>query len=177
MKKIPGVKGLSSKNLFICGTPLQSLIIRQIIEKEGLEKDDCMLFFYTYVQNDKYDYYYEELSKYFSESIYFVNEYRFPSYATNSKKIFSKLEYENIYFGAVHSSLVLLALSGRKHEKIFTFDDGLANIYEGTYSHKYGLSLKKFLGLSIFGNRYTMQRIRNETQGHYTVSGGFVSAG
>jgi beta-galactosamide-alpha-2,3-sialyltransferase len=148
---------------------LQSLIIRQIIEKEGLRKDDCKLFFYTYVQNSKYDYYYEKLSEYFSESIYFVNEYKFPSYAINSKKIFSQLEYENIYFAAVHSSLVLLALSAGKHEKIYTFDDGLANIYKGIYSHRFGLSLKKFLGLGIFGNTYTMQRIRNETQAHYTI--------
>lgn len=164
-----GVAGLSATNLFICGTPLQSLIIRQIIEEECLKKADCKLFFYTYVQNSKYDYYYEKLSECFSESIYFVNEYKYPSYAINSKKIFSKLDYNNIYFAAVHSSLVLLALSAGKHEKMYTFDDGLANIYKGTYSHRYGLSLKKFLGLGLFGNTYTMQRIRNETEAHYTI--------
>lgn len=161
---------MPGKNLFICGTPLQSLIVRKIIESEGLDKKNCILFFYTYVKNDKNDRYYKLLSELFCESYYYLCENKYPNYIIESKKIFSGLNFSNIYFAAVHSSFVLTALSMGKHKKIYTFDDGTANVNpSSSYAAKYGLSLKKFLGLGLFGNRYSIQRIRKETLAHYTI--------
>lgn len=165
---------MSKKNLFICGTPLQSIIVKKIIESEGLEKKNCILFFYTYVKNDKHDRYYALLSELFSESYYYLCDNKYPSYVIDAKKIFSGLDFSNIYFAAVHSSFVLLALSLGKHKRIYTFDDGTANVFpRSSYAAKYGLSFKKFFGLVLFGNRYNIQRIRNESLAHYTIYPGF----
>lgn len=165
---------MSDKSLFICGTPLQSLIIRKIIELKGLQKSDCTLFFYTYVKNKKHDYYYHQLAEHFSESFYYHCHNQYPRYVIESRKILSRLEFDDIYFAAVTSNFVLTTLSLNIHKRMYTFDDGTANVSpKSSYAAKHGLSLKKLLGLGVFGNRYSLQKIRNETLAHYTIYPGF----
>jgi N-acetyllactosaminide alpha-2,3-sialyltransferase len=158
------------KSLFICGTPLQSLIAAKIIEKNNLTPDDCSLFFYSGVRNKKYDYYYRLLSERCSKSVFYYCDFKFPSYLAKAKEILSDMEYQSVYLASVNSVFSLLALSLGKHSFLYTFDDGTANLSsKSSYAATYGLTIKKYLGLKLFGNSYSIDRIRKESLGHYTI--------
>lgn len=161
---------MHAKKLFICGTPLQALIIERIIELESIPKQNCVLFFYTYVENEKYLHAYERMIPLFSENHYYFCNNKFPGYAVDARKIFSSIDYQTVYFASAVSSFVLLALSTAKKPEIITFDDGTANISPNSlYASKYGITLKKAAALALFGNRYHLHKIRNESLRHYTL--------
>jgi beta-galactosamide-alpha-2,3-sialyltransferase len=165
---------LSGLKLFLCGTPLHSLMAKRIIEHENIDKDECVLFFYSRVMNKKYEYYFSQISTLFSESIYFYSDSRYPRYLIEARKILEEIEYDSLYFGNACVPYVLLALSAGKHKEVVTFDDGVQNIFAGSpFASKYGMSLKKYLGMLPFGNKYSLQKIRNETSRHYTIYPGF----
>ena len=158
------------KSLFICGTPLQSLIAAKIIEENDLAAEDCSLFFYSGVRNRKYDYYYGLLSERCSKSVFYFCDFRFPSYLAKAKRILSDMEYTSVYLASVNSVFSLLALSLKKHSFLYTFDDGTANLSpKSSYAATFGLTMKKFLGLKVFGNSYSIDRIRKESLAHYTI--------
>jgi len=164
------------KNLFICGTPLQSLIASRIIELNNLTSNDCTLFFYSAVKNRKYDHYYRLLSKQCAHSVFYYCDFKFPGYITNAKKILSEMDYMTVYLASVNSVFSLAALSLRKHRFLYTFDDGTANLSpSSSYAKTYGLSLKKYLALKLLGNTYSVQKIRQESQGHYTIYPGLTN--
>ncbi|AUN93896.1 glycosyltransferase family 52 [Pseudazoarcus pumilus] len=161
------------RRLFICGTPLQALLIERIIELESLSKDECILFFYTYSINDKYAHAYERICPLFHEAHHYFCDNKYPGYARDARRLFSNLDYQAVYFASAISSFVLLALSCAQNPEIVTFDDGTANISQNSlYASKYGLTLKKALALALFGNRYHLQRIRKESRRHYTLHPG-----
>lgn len=161
---------IRSRKLFICGTPLQSLLIQRIIETEGIEKKDCHLFFYTYNSNPKYERAFRKISHLFDGTHYHFCDNTFPKLAIQAKKIFSDVDYQEVYFASAISNFVFLALSKKDGVKITTFDDGTANISSTSlYASTYGLSIKKALGLALFGNRYSLKRIRKESRVHYTL--------
>lgn len=164
------------KNLFICGTPLQSLIAVRIIEVNNFAPEDCILFFYSAVKNRKYEHYYRLLSERCAQSVFYFCDFNFPGYIAKAKKIFSGMDYSRVYLASVNSVFVLVALSLKKHHSLYTFDDGTANLSpSSSYAETYGLSIKKYLALKLFGNTYSIQKIRQESLGHYTLYPGFTN--
>lgn len=164
------------KSLFICGTPLQSLIAARIIDLNNLAAEDCILFFYSGVGNKKYDHYYRLLSERCAQSVFYYCDFKFPGYIAKAKKIFSGMDYTTVYLASVNSVFVFLALSLEKHRYLYTFDDGTANLSpSSSYAESYGLSVKKYLALKLFGNTYSIQKIRKETRGHYTIYPNFTN--
>ncbi len=164
------------KKLFICGTPLQSLIAARIIEKNNLAADDCILFFYSGVKNKKYDHYYRFLSERCAQSVFYYCDFKFPGYIAQAKKIFAGMDYDTVYLASVNSVFVFLALSLKKQRYLYTFDDGTANLSRSSsYAETYGLTVKKYLALKLFGNTYSIHRIRRETLGHYTIYPNFTN--
>lgn len=158
------------RHLFICGTPLQSLIAARIIEVNDLAAQDCVLFFYSAIKNKKYDHYYRFLSERCAHSVFYYCDFKFPGYIAKAKKIFAGMDYGTVYLAAVNSVFALIALSLKKHRCLYTFDDGTANLSpSSSYAETYGLSLKKYLALKLFGNTYSIQKIRRESLGHYTI--------
>lgn len=162
------------RKLFICGTPLQSLIAERIMDEEGLDKEQCSLFFYSYGDNDKYRYYYDRLATRCGRSCFYVSDFKYPDYILNAKKVLKNFEFDTIYLGSVTSVFCLMALSLRNHKSLITFDDGSANIRPNSdYARKYGFSVKKYLAMKLLGNKYSLRRIRQETQAHYTIYANF----
>ena len=72
-----------------------------------------------------------------------------------------ELEYSSAYLASVSSVFVLLALSLKKHRRLYTFDDGTANLSpSSSYAETYELSVKKYLALKLFGNKYSSRNHR-----------------
>lgn len=165
---------MPSMNLFLCGTPLHSLMAKRIIEYEELDKSQCALFFYSRFKSKKYEHYYDQISNLCEQSVFFYTESSYPGYLIEAKKVLKGFDYDCLYFGNAGSPYVLLALSAGKHQELVTFDDGVQNIFAGSpFASKHGISLRKYLGLLPFRNRYTVQRIREESSRHYTIYPGF----
>ncbi|MEH6588506.1 MAG: glycosyltransferase family 52 [Halioglobus sp.] len=158
------------KNLFICATPLQSLIAAKIIEVRKLEKTDCFLFYYSKVRNSKIDYYYQSLSEKCTQSTFHECQGGIHRRAAIARNFFQEVDYTNVYFASAHSIYVQWALSQKKHVKIFTFDDGNANLTPvSRLNTKYGHSLKKHIASMFLGNTYSIDKIKAETIEHYTI--------
>tara|TARA_B100000029_G_C17343789_1_gene876272 strand:+ start:140 stop:862 length:723 start_codon:yes stop_codon:yes gene_type:complete len=69
---------------------------------------------------------------------------------------------------AIDSPLIQFILSQNKHEKIFTFDDGIGNLTK-KYNMDFKLSLlKKFL-YWIVGNKYNKKKILLKSSDHFTI--------
>lgn len=152
------------------------MIAARIIEVNDLAAQDCVLFFYSAIRNKKYDHYYRFLSKRCAHSVFYLCDFRFPSYIAKAKKILSEMDYGTVYLAAVNSVFVLIALSLKKHHYLYTFDDGTANLSpSSSYARTYGLSIKKYLALKLFGNTYSIQKIRQESLGHYTIYPDFTN--
>ena len=146
------------------------MIAARIIESNSLVAEDCILFFYSGVRNKKYDHYYRLLSERCAQSVFYYCDFKFPGYVAKAKKIFSAMDYSTVYLASVNSVFALLALSLKKHRNLYTFDDGTANLSpSSSYAETSGLSIKKYLALKLFGNTYSIQRIRQESLGHYTI--------
>lgn len=147
---------------------------KRIIETENIDREECALFFYSRVKNKKYEHYFDQVSPLFSESIFFYTESGYPGYVFEARKVLKGIDYDRLYFGNACVPYVLLALKPGKHKEIVTFDDGVQNVFTGSpFASRYGMSLKKYLGMLAFGNRYSLQKIRNEASRHYTIYPGF----
>ncbi|QBM16370.1 hypothetical protein MARI_04500 [Marinobacter sp. JH2] len=155
--------------LFICCTPLQGIIARRIIEAEGLDKDLCHVFFYTSFDNEIYRNYYNQVRKLCSTGFYYVWKPNFPAYIKDSKSYFSSISYHSCWFASIDSIFVQLSL-GRGGKDIYTFDDGAANVVSEShyYRNEKVLNYKKWI-FWLLGNRYSRDRIKDESIRHYTI--------
>ena len=159
----------AGKKLFICCTPLQGIIARRIIEMEGFKKEDCVVFYYTSFDSEVYRNYYKDLMELCSEGLYYVWKPNFPIYVLDAKKFFKKFKFQDYYFASIDSIFVQLALSTGKKYKIYTFDDGTANIVAGSnYLKNQKISFKRSIFFTL-GNRFSSQKIRKNIVKHYTI--------
>lgn len=157
-------------SLFICCTPLQGLIAKRIIQEKNIRPEKCSIFYYTSHDNAVYRETFEELEKLSNNAIFFHWKPNFPKYFYTVKKLARNLTYNTIYLASIDSILAQILLSQKKHRKIYTFDDGTANIVKGSCYHS-GLQSdkKKRTIFWLLGNRYCINKIKKETSIHYTI--------
>lgn len=164
-------KNIVSRDLFMCVTPLQMLIAKKIIESplyDGLSPD---LVLVPLSNSEKYKYYFQRLSSHCLRSIK-VRNLKFPFNLYYIARYFLLRRYRRIYVASIDSSFFQLLSSFLIFREIRTFDDGTANIFEGSiyYNDNNGLLSKiKRLIFRMSGNRYSRERFINESTVHYTI--------
>ena len=134
------------KNLFICLTPLQSLIAQSLIRKTVPTPADLLMICYAETDNAKFRHYYQETAQLCQYAQFiripqntWLREITLPFITKNLSK-----QYDTIYAASIDNPNVQYPLSHLSFKKLETFDDGTANLYPDSIlyqNQKYG---KKF---------------------------------
>ncbi|OFV45934.1 MULTISPECIES: glycosyltransferase family 52 [Oligella] len=160
------------KSLFVCTTPLQSLIAEKIISHEGLDKSDCILIYIALTDNNKNYYYFSKLSNgmYLGD---YIKTNRSLATVTHLRKILKNKKF-NVYIGSIDDTLVHYVLSFVDCQELVTFDDGTANIFINSTFFT-GVERGIFRGFIlkvvnyILGNRFTLEKVKSKLKKHYTI--------
>lgn len=156
--------------LILCCTPLQLMIAKSIIKTEKISH--FKLLYFTVVDGEKHRRYYEKLADFSVASEYVHLNSRFPFHFPRYARALSRLnagEEMEIACASIDNFYVQHAIRKYKYKKIFTFDDGTANIspqsayYIARRSHLYNFARKLLRG-SI-----NEQWIRRQAVLHYTI--------
>lgn len=164
----------SNKNLLVCLTPLQMLIASKIVEQNPAIYDVLCI---SYNQNEKYDYYFDKLSKLCQASYKFIiysdskifRMFDFLRFKFFLFHFFSK-RYNTIFVASIDNPFLHLSLSHINKNNIITFDDGSANINKDSIYYKYVEKSKiQRVVLRLLGSNYNISKILSETKLHYTI--------
>lgn len=161
-----------STNLIICTTPLQIIIAEAIVNLYPSETFDLIVV--TSSDNTKYRYYYDRLSQLCHNYLFYKNResivdfLQFITVLKLTKKIHMK--YENIYLASIDSRYIQYVVSKNHEAKVFTFDDGTANILPNTiYSEEIIPAFFKRSIWRLLGIKYYMNDIKELSLLHYTI--------
>lgn len=167
----------------MCVTPLQMLIAKKIIELNPNEIFDFVLMPGAKM-NDKFKYYFNKLSEKTSQSFYYELDgvsglkkiYKFYDFIKVFKSNFKITEYNKYYIASIDNKFFQAILSKRKRDsKIYTFDDGVANIYkESIYYVSHNDFIRDFFWNSM-GVTCNMDDIKKNTELHYTIYKNFAN--
>lgn len=163
-------------SLCVCFTPLNVLIARRVAEINNIKFSKGV--FITSVDTEKQRYYAKVMQE-FCETV----DYTVPNDNGNikpkhlsilvrrikSRKFFSQYAHVNsVYIATSYSDLVFEFLSSVRFEKLYTYDDGLINIFnDGTLVRIYDWKAKFFLILA--GVTYWPTKFMAKTTLHYTI--------
>ena len=160
------------KDLYICLTPLQVVIAKNIVEykSDSKVKPDFILF--PLADTERFKCYFNSMSVLCDKSIYWKNTRKFPLYVIDiAKKYFGK-QYDCVYLSSIDSIHIQYILSFIEFNEINTFDDGTVNIaVSGTY-HKDQPSWSEFfkrLVRRVSFNRFSSGKIKSLSSRHYTL--------
>lgn len=161
-----------SNNLILCSTVLQTLIAREIIRMEGLEKNQIELFYYTAVDNEINQAYYSLLGEFVDEKNYFYLNKKVFQVLPLIKRLFYKRKYDTVYLASIDSPLIYFILSFIRFNRLVTFDDGTANIVKTSIYYFPSKGIKVFcrdIFYFLLGNRYSLKKIKKQIANHYTI--------
>lgn len=173
----------SSDNLIICLTPLQMLIAEKIIEKNSDKTFDLLVI--SLFDNDKYKYYYSKLENKVRNANYFVykpagfykNLKNFFDFKKFYKKNFNNKVYSGYYLASIDSRHCQYILSLCENFKLYTFDDGTANIFaDSLYFVDRKTSFIKKIFLNMNGIRKHSNDLKDMSLKHYTIYDGISNA-
>lgn len=166
------------KDLYICHTPLQVVIAKNIIKSKMYStiKPDFVLI--PLADTARFRYYFQLMSELCDESIYLneIRTKRFPFYAHYIARRFRNKEYKCVYLANIDSAQIQLILSFIKFDEINTFDDGTANISKnGNYYNDKPSWTERLrrIARKIIGNRFSSEKIKKLSSKHYTIYPGF----
>lgn len=166
------------RDIFLCRTPLQAVYVETIIKKNGKESD---VVFLKPVNSSFQDYAIYNLTKLEKVSnIYvfnlFTRKNKFLGLLEHLYVIFSILirfygkSYDSVYIASIDCLPFQILLNYLKVIKIFTYDDGSANINKkSSYYKSDDYSLPMRIISSIFLNKTTKKTIVNQSLKHYTM--------
>ncbi|MFW1923300.1 glycosyltransferase family 52 [Acinetobacter geminorum] len=163
-----------NKSLFICMTPLQILIARSIIISNKIMNYSFLIFYYN--DNNKYKYYIDLLKREGVEvSIYKIDSktkierlfeiWKVKKFIKQNKLV----NFYNIYVSSVDNTLIHAALQKLRFINLYTYDDGLANLYSNSSYYldkesKIQKIIKIFLGI-----RWSLGLIKDKSLKHYSI--------
>ncbi|KHS85092.1 MULTISPECIES: glycosyltransferase family 52 [Pectobacterium] len=157
-------------NVFLCFTPLQCLIARRVIYQIG---GDNQLVYIVDNDNEKSRLYFEKTKKTCING-YYVK-------LTNNRLInclsimkmalrLRKMKIDCVFLASIDNVYMQMFLSYINFNKLYTFDDGLANIYP--YGIYYNESKVGFIRRFIFkfiSLQFSMGKIKALSARHYTI--------
>lgn len=165
-------------NLIICMTPLQVLIAKEVV-KDRYE-DSFIGLYMTYNNNEKHSYYYEILKKTcrLTSFILLENESfikRINTFYRLQRQLrsldLSKRYIDCIFLASVDTMFVQYIVSKVRFNKLITFDDGTANIFQNScYFIQQEQSLSKKIFRHLLSVKYnTVDDMKNISSLHYTI--------
>lgn len=157
----------SERSLFVCYTPLQSKIASRIIQDKHIKEYD--VFYFTHTINEAQTSHFDSIAKNATWSHFWHCETRFPAYFSELRSIFSEKKYDSIYISSIDNIYCHLILTYADFSHLFTFDDGNANIIYNSLYYECEVPLYKRLVYRALGCNYTMDRIKRESEIHYSI--------
>lgn len=163
--------------LFICITPLQLYIANRIIEELNLNIDMIEI---CYIGDEKRKANKEPLSILKSKGVkitfIYLKDYGslkiilLPFYYFYISIKFFFCRYTTIYMASIDMLTAQIIVSRNSNAKLFTFDDGTANIFQssGYYIEKKNNFQRKIIN-TIFCNKYNLIKLKRKSQLHYTI--------
>ncbi|MFW2176553.1 MULTISPECIES: glycosyltransferase family 52 [unclassified Moraxella] len=169
-------------NLIICITPLQVLIAKRIIETNQINNSQSAFIglYLPYGDNPKHHHYYQQLAKVCQQSAFIElkNQTWGERFATLNRLKTTLQQFgiwqqpiEGAYLASLDVLFLQYVISKVKFSKLYTFDDGTANIFpNSTYFNPLPKSLPMRLFKKLVGIRYPdIPSILAKTARHYTI--------
>lgn len=163
--------------LFICITPLQLYIANRIIEELKLNTDTIEI---CYIGDEKRGANKEPLSVLKSKGIkmtfIYLKDYgklkfiALPFYYFYISMRFFFCRYSVIYMASIDMLTAQIIVSRNSSAKLFTFDDGTANIFPSSiYYIEKKKGFKRKVINTVFCNKYNLIKLKRKSQLHYTI--------
>lgn len=167
---------LELEALFVCYTPLQMLITQSIIDQNDIQKYGIILIAQ---HNEKYEYYFSKIVKKAIFSFkYSLNPELQKFYLLRAVKSFRKKLTEklmtylvkDIYVSSINNLYIQSLVFHLNFENLYTFDDGLANIYSKSLYYKDDdrPKWKRYIW-NFLERKYSTKDIRNLSKQHFTI--------
>lgn len=160
--------------LFLCNTPLQTLIASRIIEIENIQLHDCALLYVCDSTNKKAHKGFVTMSS-LVKYARFVSPARSISGIQKIRRFIKQIgNIDEIFIACIDDSLAHYAISFSNCGTIKSFDDGTANIVKSSpYFERNVRGGIRALLLGVLhranGNRYSLERIKFESVVHYSI--------
>ena len=154
-------------DLVICNTPFQAIQIENLIQKKIIKEFE--LFFFNWEETEQMLFYYNKLKSYSKYSKFYVCTKRFPLYFYDIKVSFKNKKYNNIYTASVDGIYTHLILSYASFRKLFTYDDGTANIVKSSSYYINDRSVLQSIIYRVFGCKYNLFKTKDLIDKHYTI--------
>lgn len=160
-----------NKSLIMCTTPLQMIIAERIIDLHPDKSFDLIVV--TLNSNEKYRYYFNKLKKSCNNNLYYVSKEGLVEFINFIRELTINnvnKNYTDLFIASIDLRHFQYVASKNKNAKIYTFDDGLANIIESDiyYSNTVPKWYKKIIWYFI-GVKYYIKDIREKSLLHYTI--------
>lgn len=158
-------------NLILCYTPLQVLIAERIIALHPDEKFYGVMIYST--KNDKFEYYQKRLAK--KCDMFFAMHQRIDRWGLllqlfKLKKHFFRKKIDKVFIASINDLQMQIILSTIKFNKLFSFDDGTANIVATSlyYQNEPDTLIRNLIN-KLFNNKFSIKKIKGISKGHYTI--------
>lgn len=156
--------------LLICSTPLHCIVALRVFALRNINLSDCFFVYHSEVDDSKHRKYYEKISVHCKKSLFINSDKSFYRKMTDAIEIFSGISCDDVYFASPNHIYVQMALSMINQKRIYTFDDGTANIYKSSpFNRFFGLPILNMICSIFYGNRYFLERIKGELIDHFSI--------
>ncbi|WP_018355365.1 glycosyltransferase family 52 [Rodentibacter pneumotropicus] len=161
-------------NLIVCCTPLQMKIAEHIINEYRNEKFISIVLINSLNINSKYQFYINRLSEKSTKTISIdtkieKDRFKFLWELINLKcEEFIGCSLDKIFFANINSLWIQTIISKCNIEKIYTFDDGLANIIDKSPLIQDN-NIKRKLVNFLVRNKFSSKKILKLSQNHFTI--------
>lgn len=160
-------------NLFICVTTLQCFIAENIIRNYKLDKSQCELLMLAPVKNSLYEKYFQRLAAGMQKSEYLLvdrdKKISFVKEIFRIKKKYKNRCYNTVFLSSIEQAFIQIILSQIEFDHLITFDDGTANLNKNGVFYKNNRSTKGKIILSLFGNRFDLNKLKQRIDKHITI--------
>ena len=170
---------MEKKALFICCTPLQLLIARNII---SLEPDFTYdLIFISPEINHKYQNAYEKSMGFFIDSIIIELKNKVNIFKKQDRREFNvaygkikeftkNKNYHSLFLANIDKKVILKFMSNKNFIRYISFDDGIENLntINGVLYKKDKKNFSNFL-FKLNGVHLTREQVRSKLEYHYTI--------
>ena len=158
-------------NLIICYTPLQVLIAEKIIEKYPEQRFYGVMIYVS--KNAKFTHYTERLKKKCAD---FFELHQHTDRISLIREIialkfhFTGKTFDRVFVASINDLQIQFLLSSIYFNEIYTFDDGTANIVNSSvyYQKEPDTFVRKWIN-RLFGNKYSVQKLKRLSKRHYTI--------
>lgn len=161
------------RSLILCATPFQILIAEKIIKQNPDSDFDLILTFNKNENRQKFEYYFNRIKHLCKKALFWEYKAKISNLIKFKIKIhidgFNE-EYDELYLSNVHRAHFQLLVSYNIDSKIFTFDDGLANILPSSKLYiDNELDIVRRSIWKVLGIHVSSEDIKNKSSTHLTV--------